>query len=317
MMNIRENILNMPKSRSISSISFFQRLRRTPYQSIAAIFMIFVTLFVMGVFLFIAGGLSGILTYFESKPQLTVFFKDEKDKASIDALIDKLKATGRVATYKYISKDQALAIYREQNKNDPLLLEMVTADILPASLEISATSPEYLSGLADIVKKEPGIDEVVFQKDVVDTLVSWTSTVRKIGIVFIFFLFISTFFILFTSIGMKIALKKEEIEILKLVGATPWYIRKPFIYEGVTYGLMGATGAWVIVSVIMLYLSPFITSFLKGIPALPLLEMSGFTLQIWPFSGAIFLLLWVVLLLSGLIIGLFSSLVAVSRYLRY
>lgn len=298
------------------TVSFWQRIRRTPYQAVASVFMIFTTLFVLAVFLILAGGLSSLLSYFETKPQLTVFFKDEKSKASIDELIGKLQSTGRVASYQYISKDQALAIYREQNKNDPLLLEMVTADILPSSLEISATSPQYLVELADTAKKDTGIDEVVFQKDVVDTLVSWTSTIRKSGAVFLVFLLSSTIFILLTSIGMKIALKKEEIEILKLVGATPWYIRKPFIYEGVAYGIVGAWSAFLIVSAILLYLSPFITSFLKGIPSLSLWQGQGVNIVVWPPSIFLFALLWVVLTFSGFLIGLAGSSLAVSRYLK-
>ncbi|MBI3379753.1 ABC transporter permease [Candidatus Gottesmanbacteria bacterium] len=299
-----------------STISFWQRIRRTPYQAVASVFMIFMTLFVLAVFFLLAGGLSSLLSYFETKPQLTVFFKDEKSKASVNELIGKLQTTGKVASYQYISKDQALAIYREQNKNDPLLLEMVTADILPSSLEISATSPQYLVELSDMAKKETAIDEVVFQKDVVDTLVSWTSTIRKIGLVFLVFLISSTIFILLTSVGMKIALKKEEIEILKLVGATSWYIRKPFIYEGVTYGIVGACLSFLVVSGIMLYLQPFITSFLKGIPALSLLHVFGINIIIWPPSLILFIILWAILTIAGFLIGLCGSSLAVSRYLK-
>ena len=69
-----------------------------------------------------------------------------------------------------MSKDEALQIYKDLNKNNPLLLEMVTAEILPASLEVYATKPEYLSEIAEFLKKQQGIDEVVFQKNIVDKL---------------------------------------------------------------------------------------------------------------------------------------------------
>lgn len=299
-----------------TTVSFWQRIRRTPYQAIGAIFMIVITLFVTSIFLLMVGGSSALLSYLESKPQLTIFFKEEKDNTDIDNLVNKLNATQKVASTTYISKDQALEIYRTQNKNDPLLLEMVTADILPSSLEISAISPKYLSELADVVKDEPGIDEVVYQKDIVETLISWTTTMRKVGFVFIIFLVSSSFFILLTSIGMKIALKKEEIEILKLVGATGWQIKKPFILEGISYGLFGATVAWMIISLILLYLRPFITSFLKGIDSLSLWQTTGFTLYIWPPNFYLFGLLWIILIVFGVMIGLLGSLFAVSRYIR-
>lgn len=298
------------------TISSWQRIRRTPYQAIASIFMIFITLFVMAVFLLLVGSSSAVLSYFESKPQLTVFFKDEKDKKSIDQIIDKLQKTGKVSSISYISKEQALAIYKEQNKNDPLLLEMVTADILPSSLEISATSPQFLAELNELVKSESGIDEVVFQKDVVDTLISWTSTVRKVGAVFISFLLFSTLFILLTSIGMKIALKKEEIEILRLVGATDWFIKRPFIFEGVLYGLFGATLAWLVAGGLLFYLRPFISSFLSGIPTLTLWSMEGITVYMWPPTIFLFLSLWILLAAVGIIIGFAGSLMAVSRYMK-
>lgn len=301
---------------SKTSPTLYRRLRRTPYQVIAAVCMIFITLFVVGVFLLLAASSSAVLSYFESKPQLTIFFKDDKDKASIDEIVEKLRSTGKMASFQYISKDQALAIYKEQNKNDPLLLEMVTADILPASLEITAITPSYLTDLAENIKNEKGIDEVVFQKDVVDTLVSWTSAVRKVGIVFIFLLLLATFFILLTSIGLKIAMKKDEIEILQLVGATSFHIKRPFITEGISYGLAGAFLASSILSILILYLQPFITSFLKGIPSLSLFTYQNVTVNIWPPSLSFFALLWGTILICGLLIGFIGSFVAVSRYIK-
>lgn len=301
----------------MKSLSNWQRLRRTPYQSLAAVFMIAITLFVLSIFLLIATTSTAIISYFESKPQITVFFKETVNKSYIDELSQQLKDTGKVASLDYISKDQALKIYQEQNKNDPLLLEMVTADILPESLEVSTYSPSQLNEIAEVLKKEAGIDEVVYQKDVVDTLISWTSTIRKIGIVFLVFLFAATFFILLTSIGMKIAYRKDEIEILKLVGATPWYIRRPFIFEGLAYGTIGAALSWLIASGILLYVQPYMVSFLRGIPPLSLFTLSSFSFYVFPPNIFLFTLLFIALELSGLLIGFIGSMVAVSRYMKY
>ncbi len=298
------------------SQSIWSRIRRTPYQTAAAVFMIAVTLFILSVFLLSATTLSSLLAYFETKPQITVFFKESKDKASVDELMDKLKGTGKIANLRYVYKDEALRIYQEQNKNDPLLLEMVTADILPASLEVFATSPQYLSEIAEIVKKEPDIDEVVFQKEVVDTLISWTTTIRKIGIIFVILLFLVSFVIIVTTIGMKIAYRKDEIEILKLVGATSWYIKRPFILEGAYYGITGAIISWVLISGVILYSQPFMTSFLQGISPLLLTRINQVPIYLWPPNIIVFFLLFAVLLLGGLLIGLIGSLFAVSRYMK-
>lgn len=299
------------------SVSLWQRIRRTPYQAFASVFMISITLFVLSVFLLLAATSSSVLSYFETKPQITVFFKENQDKPAVDALVEKLKATGKMASYKYISKEDALKIYQEQNKDDPLLLEMVTADILPASLEISATNPSYLVEIAEIVKKEPGIDEVVFQKEIVDTLISWTSTIRKIGAVFILFLLSASFMILITNISMKIVNRKDEIVILRLVGATSWYIKRPFVLEGILYGIIGATISWLVTSAIVLYLQPFMASFLHGISSLSFWKVTEeLVIYLWPPNIAFFLLLWIVLVAAGFSIGLIGSLFAVSRYMR-
>lgn len=297
-------------------LTVWKKIRRTPYQAIASVFMMFITLFVLSLFLLLIASTTSLVGYFESKPQLTVFFNSDKEKASIDQLIEKIKQSGKVSGWKYVSNQEALNIYREQNKDDPLLLEMVTADILPASLDISTTTPKYLSEINEMLKNEPGIDDIVFQKEVVDTLISWANTVRAVGLIFVVFLSFSTFFILLTSIGMKIAAKKEEIEILRLVGATDWYIKKPFIIEGLIYGLSGATLAWIISVVTMLYLSPFATSFLKGVGTLSLISVDSFKLNVWPPNLLLIFCLWLILLFSGLSMGFFGSLVASSRYLK-
>ena len=298
------------------TLSVWSRLRRTPYQAIASVFMMFVTLFVLALFLLLVASTSSLVSYFESKPQLTVFFTDDRDKASIDRLIQKLNDTGKISGHKFISKEEALNIYREQNKDDPLLLEMVTADILPASLDISAVSPTYLNEIHDMLKQEPGIDDIVFQKEVVDTLISWANTVRQVGTIFVVFLAFSTFLILFTTIGMKIAIKKEEIEILKLVGATNWYIKKPFIYEGLIYGLLGATLSFIFSSILILYLNPYASSFLRGIGTLSLFQLEGVSVDVWPPNIFLFLILYLFLLTSGISIGFIGSFYASSRYLK-
>jgi cell division transport system permease protein len=278
--------------------------------------MVFVTLLVTGIFLVLALGSGSLISYFESKPQLTVFFKDDKDKESIDAFIQKIRSTDKVSKVEFISKEQALSIYKEQNKNDPLLLEMVTAEILPSSVEISATAPEYLNDLSEVVKKEPGVDEVVFQKEVVDTLISWTTTLRKVGIVFIVFLLLSTIFILLTTIGMKIALRKEEVEILTLIGASSFYIRKPFVSEGIFYGFVGSIAASLVITLGLMYLQPFAMSFLKGIPELNIFTFGNLVFTIWPPNLYFYALIWGVILTSGIIIGLIGSTFALSRYLK-
>lgn len=278
-------------------------LRRSPYQTLAAVAIMTLTLFVASIFLLLAFGSQKILNYFEAKPQITAFFKDEVKIEEIEGLKQKLASTGWVASQKYVSKEEALAIYKEQNKNDPLLLEMVTANILPASLEVSATEVRSLSELNEILKESPLVEEVIFQKDVVDTLISWTNALRRAGIVLLAFLVSVSLLIVLLVIGMKISQKREEIEIFKLMGASSGYIRWPFIFEGAFYGMAGAILAWGFSYLLILYATPFLASFLAGIPLLPM-------------APILMLELLGLLVLGGVLVGAFGSLLAVWRYLN-
>lgn len=281
----------------------WQHIRRSPYQALAAILVMFLTTFVASVFIMLAYGSEKILTYFESKPQVTAFLKDTTSKDEAQTLMDKLTQTQKAASVKYVSKDDALKIYKQQNKNDPLLLEMVSASILPASIEVSAKNITELSSLSEVLKQEPGVDEVVFQKDVVDTLVRWTTSLRRIGIVFIGFLALMSVLVIVTIIGMRISAKKEEIEIMRLVGASSWYIRWPFLWEGMFYGALGGILAWGTSYGILFYAQPHLSSFLSGVGLIPIspilmLELLGIEL-----AGAVF-------------VGMFASSLALWRYLK-
>ena len=203
----------------------WRHVRRSPYQALAAILITTLTFFVISIFTILILGSSEIINYFESKPQVTAFFKDEAKQENIEALKKQLESSEKVATIKFVSKQDALKIYREQNKNDPLLLELVTAEILPASLEISATKIDYLADLSESLKNSPIVSEVIFQRDVVSTLTDWTTAIRRIGVALVFVLALVSIFITMTIIGIKISQKKEEIEIMRLIGATYWYIR--------------------------------------------------------------------------------------------
>lgn len=291
----------------------WNHMRRSPYQAGAAILTMFLTLLLGGLFFLASIASYFVLQYFEGKPQITVYFQDKTTEDFIQNLQRELTATGKTAGIKYISKDDALAIYREQNKNDPLLLEMVTADILPASLEVSATDPNYLADLEPVIKEAEGVEEVVYQRDVVETLIAWTNAIRWVGGSLAGLLVVDSILIVMTIIGMKIALKKQEVEILNLVGASPWYIRAPFLLEGGMYGLFGAGIAGIIIAILSLWLYPFLLAFLGVIPVI------GGVLGA-PTSTAFILLTLVFfggLGFAGFLLGSIGSLVAVGRYLKF
>ena len=280
----------------------FQHIRRSPYQAMAAILVMSLTFTIASIFIILASGSQAILNWFETRPQVTAFFKEGTKIEQVESLKVKLNETGKIASIKYVSKEEALSLYREQNKNDPLLLEMVTANILPASLEVSTISLNYLQDAASILKSDSQVDEVIFQEAVIASLSTWTKALRIIGLVLLVVLAIISLTEILVIIGMKIALKKEEIEILKLIGATPWYIRAPFIFEGILYGVIGGAVGWLISYIALLYSTPFLVSFLADIPILPVDPL---------FLVALFLSL----VGGGIVIGAVGSFIASKRYL--
>lgn len=297
----------MPITREVRT-----HIRRSPYQAMAATLTMFLTFLVGGVFFLATMASVMVLGYFEGKPQVTVFLTPKAGQAEADNLKAKLEATGKVAGTHYVSKEDALAIYRQQNQNDPLLLEMVTADILPASLEVSATDPQYLSELATVIGGSEGVDEVVYQRDVVDSLLAWTNAIRLVGGTLALLLVVDSLLIIGTVIAMKIAMKRDEIEILTLVGATPWTIRAPFILEGGFYGFIGAAIASVILSGVIAWLQPYLFTFLGSIPTL-----SGLFTSLTSSAFLIFLAVFLAgNMLLGFCLGALGSSIALRRFLK-
>lgn len=281
----------------------WRNIRRSPYQAFAAVFVMTLTFLFISFFTFLLFGSSKAISYFESRPQVTAFFKNEVKQADIDNLKNELMATNKVASAKFVSKQDALKIYQEQNKNDPLLLELVTADILPASLEISTIKIENLSEINKQLSDSPLVSEVIFQKDVVSVLTSWTNALRSIGLGLVIVLSMVSIFIMVIIIGVKISQKREDIEIMRLIGAGGWYIRWPFIFEGISYGTAGAILGWLISAGALWYATPMLSSFLKGMP-------------IFPIPLSFFFGLLGAEILAAIILGTLASFLAVLRYLK-
>lgn len=282
---------------------FKQNIVRSPYQAMAAIFVVSLSFFVVTIFFLLGVTSQQILQFFESKPQVTAFLKDEATIQEIELLRAKLESTSEIKKVLFVSKDEALKIYREQNKDKPLLLEMVTAKILPASLEISTRDLSSLKEVAQMLKSEQIIEDVIFQEDVVSSLSTWVLTIRKSGIFIGIFLLAVAFFTILIIIGIKISRKKDDVEIYKLLGAHSSYIAGPLYMEGIFYGMLSGFIAWGLGYLTILYTTPFWLNFLSGIITFPI----PFLFMAEVLGG---------LLLLGLFIGFFGSFLAVSRFLR-
>ena len=275
------------------SIEFTRRnIRRTPFQALAASMVMFLTFLALQTFIILAAGSQASLRYFESKPQVIAFFKDGTTDQDVSAIENALKQETRVTNTKFISKEEALQIYREKNKKDPMLLELVTANILPASLEISTQTPQDLQPIAEILKREPVVSEVIVPEDVVATLTSVTQIIRVVGGSTVIFLMLFATLVIIMVIGFKIRIKRTEIEIMRLLGASSSFIRNPFILEGMFYGITGAVAAWILSYSLLWYFTPFLQGYLGEVKLLPvdplfMLSLLGGSLILTCFVGGV------------------------------
>lgn len=283
----------------------WHHIRRSPFQSLIAIIIVTISFFSLSMFTVISSGMSNLLNYFETKPEITLFLKDGLDRSTVENIQNELSNYPNIKEIRFISKDKALSIYKEQNKDNPMLTEMVTASILPASFEVSVSDPKVLEQIAqNFSAKTNQIDEIIYQKDVINSLLSWTNFIRKTGIITVSLTTAVTFLIIFVLIGLKITNRKDEINISRLLGASNFYVKKPFLIEGVFYGLCGSLLGLIITFLIVFYFRNRINSFFN-----PIIFISS--------DFRYYLILVTFSLLLGSLIGYLASWFGVKRYIKF
>lgn len=278
-------------------------MRRTPYQALVSILMVSLTFFVAYVFSLVVTGGHVVLQYFEARPQIIAFFELKTPESEITAVDQTMRAKSYVKETTLVSQTEALELYKQENKDDPLLLELVTADILPASIEVSAQKIADLPQIKSDLESAPGVEDVVYQQDIVDALNKWTSSIRIIGLSAVGVLAVISFLTVMVLIAIKAANQKRAISIMRIIGATKGYVQAPFVWEGVMYGLIGSLVGWTLMYTVLLYTSPWIKDFLGEISVLPvppqfLVAQAGIGTA------------------AGVLLGGLAGLIAVRRYLR-
>ncbi len=283
----------------------WHHIRRSPLQSMAALIIVFFTALLFIVFYLVSSGLSKTLTYFETKPEITIFLKDGLSKDLVQSVQNDLSLYSDIREIRFISKEKALDIYQDQNKDNPLLLEMVTSDILPASFEVSANNPQTLEQIENDFKTRTDIvDELIYQKDVVANLLVWTQRIRLSALIFVSLFSLVSFLVIFTIIGMKITTRKDEIRISRLLGASRSFVKKPFILEGLFYGLVGSLLASLVVLPIAYLYKADVNNFFQPIDFINLNPTH--ILQIVAVSSFLSILL-----------TYFASILSVKRYFKF
>lgn len=262
-------------------------IKRAPFQAIAAIGVLTITFFVATIISILVYSSSQLLNYFETRPQVIAFLKNDVKEDATAALRRKLEGDLRIKDLKFVSKEEALDLYKKATADNPLLAELVSPSIFPASFEFSVTDLSLTTQVIDEVKKEGIVDSVGFTasiggqtalNDVIDRLKKITFYVRAGGLGLSASLGFASFLVLMVVVGMRITTKRTDLETLKLMGATPGFIRAPILWEAIIYGVVGAFLGWLFGIILILYATPSVLSYFTNISVLPRNTLQFFTL---------------------------------------
>jgi cell division transport system permease protein len=283
-------------------VNSLTNLWRNRLMSLAAILGTAAMVGMLSGFLILVHALHISIEALESKVNLIVYLRDDATPGEVTALQEKLLRDGNVQRVDYVSKDQALQRLRQDMADRRDVLDAIPGNPLPASLEIWVRNPHLLGGLAGGIRREVPVDDVDFHEIVVGRLLAITHLARGVGLLAVCSLTAVTLFIIMNTIRLAVYARREEIEIMKLVGATDWFVRWPFVFEGILCGLAGAALAALAVS---LAYGPTMGAITGVLTFLPLSLDSLFLLK-----------LDLAILVVGTGVGAAGSYLAVRRYLN-
>lgn len=282
---------------------------RNAYVSLASIFVITVALFVIGSTMLIDQLLGASLAQLQAKVDINVYFVTTAPQEEIDALINSVKALPDVEQVTYTSRDEALAEYRAKNQNDSVAmqaLDELRENPLGATIAVQAKETSQYESINRYLEeqKNPIIDEINYtkNKESIGKLASIIDAVEQASFVALMVLIMASILITFNTIRLAIFTAKEEISIMRLVGASNMYIRGPFMLQGVMYGIISGVLALLILYPIVLWLGPKTAQF--------------FEINIFDYFVNNFAYIFLVLIGIGVTLGLVSSVLAITRYLR-
>ncbi len=284
-------------------------LWRNRLLSLATTVTIVLALFIISVFSLTIIIANKSATTLKEKVDLTVYLKDADTNDQVSAFEDIIKSRPEVKSVKYLSKDDALAAWQKSHADNSDIANVISAsdNPLPRSFEIQTVNPEQIETVANFLDNQDYaslIQEISYKKtkDIVDRLIRITGFIKTLGLALSLIFMLVSVLIVYNTLRLTIYNRSDEIEIMKLVGASNSYVRAPFMIEGMAYGFLGA-----IISSIIFY-----TVYQMSLPpAEQYLEISG-------LSSSLFESLWLIIVLQfaiGLIMGALCSMVAMRRYL--
>jgi cell division transport system permease protein len=284
---------------------------RNGWISFATVLVMVTTLFVVGSLFLGSVLLSAVLDSVEDKVDITVYFTKEAPEGEVVAVREALLTLGEVEEAEYISREEALQSFRERHAENALItqsLEELGENPLGASITIRATDPSHYEAISNFLEANvlsSILDKVNFRQNelVISRLSSILSVSRRVGLGVSGILGFIAFIVAFNTIRMAIYTSREEIKVMKLVGASNWYTRGPFLVEGFLHGLFASIITTIIFFPITFWVGPKASTFFGG----P---------DLFVYYTTHFVQMFLILFFVGVIIGILSSSFAIRRYLR-
>ncbi|MGM0365328.1 MAG: permease-like cell division protein FtsX [Actinomycetota bacterium] len=290
----------------------FSGFKRNFLMGFTAITTVAITLFMVGMFSILVYDVMMILNSVKSQVEIAVYLEDNVTEDLKNYLEEEISGWEEIKDVKFVSKEVALEQFRQQNEGSDILRE-IQGNPLPSSFELTLNDPEKVDQVAlRFLDRDgsyiEGVNDVIYGQNYVNRLFSVIAIVGTISILVIIVLLLATIVLIYNTIRLSIHARRKEIEVMKLVGASNWFVRIPFLFEGFFEGIVGS-----LISATILY---FLGNFLliRGERAI------ADTMRIKDLaivgSGNVIIYIYFVLFGLGAVLGLISSALALRRYLK-
>lgn len=271
--------------------------------SLASISTVALSMLILGVFLLGAVNLNNIAETLENQVEVTAYLDEKLEAEEIAAATERIQSLEGVREVNFVSKEEALERLKEQfGERKDLLASVEKNNPLRNAVEVRTEGPADIKLVVQDLKALPAVAKVSFKEEIIDRLFSFTKAIRLAGLAVVVLLVAATIFLISNTIRLTVFARRREINIMKLVGATDWFIRWPFVLEGLCLGLVGSVPAVMLVVRFYHWLAAGVYQTLPFIPLLP--------------PDAVLGRLQLLLLGIGILVGATGSAISMRRFLR-
>ena len=282
----------------------FRSLKRNKTISIASIITVFITFIVLGVFSLVAQNANLAISGVEDKIEIAVYLDDDISLDNQKEIQVKLAEQDGVKDVTYLSKEEAYNDFKESTEDNEGMLQGYTLESnpFPASFVVKIDDSSKIDDIASAVEDMDGVEEVKNQQDLVSSISAFVKGIRYVGTILFVILVAVSIFLIMNTTKLTVYSRRREVGIMKFVGATDWFIRWPFIIEGIVIGFFGALFAILAIFGLYKYIISIVSS--KMLIAQVVNISYVYTTMLWEF------------LLGGIVIGGIASYGALRKFLK-